>query len=284
MSKSNHYRGVHLTNSTPELLLVFLGAIIVSSSMRLDSSSLLSCTLADLFTSENIINGASCAFVWYLLVSFYYRFLHQNQSNTFTTGNSMVATARPSLKPRTEEAIWQGSVHESGHVLTLAILPEQLIPDVLDLRVDKVTERKSGSRGRLHYEYKSGEEPADLEFRRWLLVCFRAGNVAEKMLIGKEYMMSGNDYHQWELLARNYCLHQEVPYFAFPQSESEALVNSKTLNELAREIDRALHIFFEANFDLLLEMAKELKMVNDLSKEELLKVRSKVVLTNNQWI
>lgn len=272
------------TNSKSELILVFMAGTFVSATLNLQDGPLLSRTLVELLSPKYMIDGAFCAFLWYLFLSIYVRFFHKSTPDVVAVPPAMMVKARIQLKLRTEESIWQGAVHESGHALTLALLPDRLIPDILDVRVEKLTDGKTGSRGRLHYKFESGEEPGDLEFRKWLLVCFRAGNVAEKMLIGKEYMMSGNDYHQWEFLARNYCLHQEATYFASPQSESEAMLNSKTLNELGREIDYSLRQFFKANIDLLRDVANELKVVDELGKDELLNMRKRVVLSNEQWI
>jgi hypothetical protein len=188
-----------------------------------------------------------------------------------------VAKALPS-QGRSEQNKWASSVHEAGHVLTVALLPNDLVPDNLSVHIRQTVEdMNDGFAGQLCFSFESGEHPSDPVFLEWQLICYRAGAIAERILLDKDTTGHGKDYADWQRLARKrLVLYSDQAYFAEPASEAEARLNHQAFVSLAEENDATAMRLLEGNKGLLRALAENLCDKGQLTRSEILELVGQV--------
>ena len=215
-----------------------------------------------------LLNGCFAVMGWYLLSSFL-RIYYPKQD--YENPTAMGVMAKPSDTMRTEAIIWQGSVHEAGHLITLKLLPKELLPDYLHVVIKDKLSQLNGSGGYVRYSFESGEEPKESGFNYWLLCCYRAGAIAESLVLEKDYTLSGDDFRKWEVEARTHLLHSnKYHYFAIANSESEAIINATSLEKLRDDIDSDVKKLLSENVGLITDIAMALHQKKRLEREEIL--------------
>lgn len=215
-----------------------------------------------------LLNGLFVLVCWYLLLTFL-RIYYPKQDVENTA--SMAVMAKPNDTMRAESILWQGSVHEAGHLVTLKLLPESLLPESLFVVIKDKLSQLNGSGGYVRYSYESGEEPKESEFNYWLMCCYRAGAISESLVLEKNYTSSGDDFRKWEVEARKYLLHSnKYHYFATANSENEALINASSLKKLRDDIDDDVKKLLSENLNLITDIAMALHQRKRLEREEIL--------------
>jgi hypothetical protein len=213
-------------------------------------------------------NGLFAIICWYLLSTFL-RIYYPKQD--IENATAMAVMKKPNDTMREESVIWQGSVHEAGHLVTLKLLPKSLLPESLFVVIKDKLSQLNGSGGYVRYSYQSGEEPKESEFNYWLLCCYRAGAISERLVLEKNYTLSGDDFRKWEVEARTYLLHSnKYHYFATANSESEALINAGSLEQLRNDIDADVKRLLSENLNLITDIAMALHQKKRLEREEIL--------------
>ncbi|MBB4517286.1 hypothetical protein [Paraburkholderia fungorum] len=169
---------------------------------------------------------------------------------------SAAAQLAPPRVPVPIEDIRSASVHEAGHALIYAVLPE--LPGDFEVSVMTTLAPSDVFAGYVRHaavDLKTTESVAYLR-----MIVYRAGICAEKEIFGERSLGGQSDNEDWMRIATRYLgggLGSET-YFRNPEGEAQVAHNRQVLKALRDEQDDELAAFFTANHDLLDEFAQQL--------------------------
>lgn len=164
----------------------------------------------------------------------------------------------------TSEDIHIASIHEAGHALVLAALPN--LPDGFSMKA--LPQPDKGRLGSITSVDWSGIlRPKD--FLQVRLLCLLAGQQAEQFIFNEYFDGAQRDLRYWQKEAKEY-LKSGLGglYFAPIEDDYEAEQNRLTLERLKNEQNDLLQQFFKANHKVLQNLARELQAKGKLSKAD----------------
>lgn len=169
---------------------------------------------------------------------------------------SAVAQLAPPRVPVPSEDIRSASVHEAGHALIYAVLPE--LPGDFEVSVMTTLAPSDVFAGYVRHaavDLKTTESVAYLR-----MMVYRAGICAEKEIFGERSLGGQSDNEDWMRIATRHLgggVGDET-YFQNPEGEAQVAHNRQALKALRDEQDDELAAFFTANHELLDEFAQHL--------------------------
>ena len=167
------------------------------------------------------------------------------------------------------------SIHEAGHALILAALPN--IPD--QFAMETFPSPNKGRLGSINL-VDWGGYLIPQNFVQIQLLCLLAGQQAEKFIFNEHFNGSSRDLRLWQQEAKDFLKSGfgEL-YFSPVENDYEAEQNRLTLERLRNEQGDLLSRFFQANQEVLRDLAKEL-----LTKGKLLRAEVEPFLSQVQLI
>jgi hypothetical protein len=224
----------------------------------------------------HVANGIFCAMTYYLVVRVM-RLVFGVSDNmvygsTLREGGRSMTAAMMSSPVRSEECIKASAAHEAGHVLTLALLPIELLPESLGVHIlRKVHQMPEGYGGSLYFKLWPDNNASTLEILEWQMICCRSGVIAENLLLNINSAGHCKDYADWQQLARKWLvLNGERTYFLGAVSQAEAVLNHEAFVALAAEQDALATRLLEGNKTLLKAMANDLYTKGSLTRAEII--------------
>lgn len=164
----------------------------------------------------------------------------------------------------TAEDIHIASIHEAGHALVLAALPN--IPD--GFCIETLPKPNKGRLGSItSVDWGGVLRPKD--FVQIQMLCLLAGQQAEKFIFNEHFDGASRDLRHWQQEAKNFLKSGfgEL-YFSPVENDYEAEQNRLTLGRLRDEQGDLLSRFFKANQEVLQDLAKELQTQGKLLKSD----------------
>ncbi|HDR9761551.1 hypothetical protein KDX16_15810 [Burkholderia vietnamiensis] len=190
---------------------------------------------------------------------------------------SAAAQFAPPRVPVPVEDIRSTSVHEAGHALIYAVLPE--LPDDFEVSVMTMlapTDVFAGYVRHAAVDLKTTESVAYLR-----MIVYRAGICAEKEIFGERSLGGQSDNEEWMHIATRYLgggLGNET-YFKSPEEDAQVAHNRQVLKALRDEQDAELAAFFTANHELLDEFAQQLARAATMKAEQVAPYLARVTFT-----
>lgn len=187
-------------------------------------------------------------------------------------GHKHMAMLPARLKPLSEDRIRRVSCHEAGHLLGLKFFGDE--PTSLKVEVRKY---QAPYLGTLSYDFDedflSSKDAVESAMKMSL-----AGAIAEEIILGDCLIGQQTDIEKWERYARNWLasFSHSYPWFVCPSSESEALVNAKTLKSIKDSHSKQVSELLSNNTDLLIEATDIISAGMVLEGEVLLELLRKV--------
>lgn len=179
-----------------------------------------------------------------------------------------------SLKPLSEERIKRVSCHEAGHLFGLKFFGDE--PRSLKVEVRKY---QAPYLGTLSYDFDEdflcSKDAVESAMKMSL-----AGAIAEEIIFGDCLIGQQTDIEKWERYARNWLasFSHSYPWFVCPSSESEAIVNAKTLKSIKDSHSKHVSELLSNNADLLIEttdiISEGMVLEGDVLLELLRKVKT----------
>lgn len=164
----------------------------------------------------------------------------------------------------TAEDIHIASIHEAGHALVLAALPN--IPDGFSMEA-----LPKPNRGRLgsisSVDWSGILRPKD--FVEIQMLCLLVGQQAEKFIFNDHFDGASRDLRHWQQEAKNFLRSGFWGlYFSPVENDYEAEQNRLALERLRDEQSDLLSRFFKANQEVLQDLAQELRTKGKLLKAD----------------
>lgn len=227
---------------------------------------------------EPLINGATIAALYWVAVSAARSTVFRGKRMTGAVGLGVVMRGATlgvpvERKPLSESEVHRVAIHEAGHLLALALFPDKPVSVRAYAR-----DYHSSPTGHVQYEFSA---PLDASYSWAHMLNTLAGQVAEKVINGSTLHGSERDNTAWETLAKQHLRAGFAPeqlWFITPDTEGEARLNARTLEDMRAEQVQQLTAFFTANRDHLEKTAYRLKEVDVLETEESLQVLEAVAV------
>ncbi|MGR3277991.1 hypothetical protein ACSYAD_23110 [Acaryochloris marina NIES-2412] len=188
-------------------------------------------------------------------------------------------TADKSWEPKlcTSKDISVTCIHEAGHTLVYAALPN--IPEQFRMKALP----QADGRGRLgsvsSVDWNGILKPRDFLLIQLLMLL--AGQKAEECILGELFDGAHSDLRYWQEEAKNYLrLGFGEFYFSPVENDFEAEQNRQVLERLRDEQGDLLIRFFQANQEVLQDLAKELEAKGKLLKADVEPFLSKAQLVD----
>ncbi len=194
-------------------------------------------------------------------------FTSQQQSATRVMAISgAVAAMRKPLR-RADKDVLRTAIHEVGHLLLYAALPE--LPKRLMTKIRREISIDDPDRGFVQSDM-SWPAVETRSFLRWRMLVHLGGTVAEHVVLGERADGAEADTSEWTHRAHNYLVRGfgDV-YFEEPTTEQEIQINRLALNALKAEHLKVLESFLEANRSLLDELTDLLVAEGELQRSDL---------------
>ncbi|MEO0376966.1 MAG: hypothetical protein AAF329_20580 [Cyanobacteria bacterium P01_A01_bin.17] len=164
----------------------------------------------------------------------------------------------------------RASIHEAGHVLACALLPEVGQLSISARIVSEVNMQHPGqSLGRVSYCHCLKDNEASSQ--RWEMLSVLAGQEAERECLGEYCSGGAEDLMKWYRYALPYLASgfEAVTYFPEPTTAWQRETNELALSELMRRQRQELRAFFALNHNLLVELSDQLVQVKCMGQDEL---------------
>ncbi|MCD5327978.1 hypothetical protein ACFFU8_08900 [Chromobacterium piscinae] len=159
------------------------------------------------------------------------------------------------IKPRMRQPqdIYRTSVHEAGHLLMYAALPQ--LPDDLSVQVKEVLGLGDDFRGRVFHSDIAPESWSESHLH-WMMLLHLAGAEAEFTVFGERADGASEDNQHWITAATMFLASGfgEV-FFQAPISDEKLAHNRVVLNDLKAKHVAEVQEFLAANKELLEELA-----------------------------
>lgn len=188
-------------------------------------------------------------------------------------------TAEKSWEPKlcTSKDISVTCIHEAGHALVYAALPN--IPEQFRMKALP----QADGRGRLgsvsSVDWNGILKPRDFLLIQLLMLL--AGQKAEECILGELFDGAHSDLRYWQEEAKNYLrLGFGELYFTPAENDFEAEQNRQVLERLRDEQGDLLIRFFQANQEVLQDLAQELRTKGKLLKADVEPFLSKAQLVD----
>lgn len=163
------------------------------------------------------------------------------------------------------------AVHEAGHALTLALLPEELRQGAYV----KVSEEVSFTSFPEH-ENRWTMAP----YRRWEMLMLMAGPVASDLWANGAMEGGHSDLVEWQRLALSVIAAERTEGWLFePKTEQEVTINLKIIKGIEDQQVAALVSFLEANSELLDKLVGHIATYNGIDEYSLSAILEDVVTT-----
>lgn len=245
----------------------------------------------------HVANGILCAMTYYLVVRVIRLVFGVDNivyGSTLCEGGRPMTATMKSSPVRSEECIRASAAHEAGFALTLALLPIELLPQSLGVRIQrKEHQMPDGYGGSLYFKICPDDTTCTLEILEWQMICCRSGVIAENLLLNINSAGHCKDYANWHQLARKWLiLKGEMTYFMGAVSQAEAILNHETfvalasqaeaiLNQeafvaLAAEHDALARKLLEGNKSLLKAIADDLYINGSLTRAKIIEYVNQV--------
>lgn len=176
-------------------------------------------------------------------------------------------TAEKSWEPKlcTSKDISVTCIHEAGHALVYAALPN--IPEQFRMKALPQADAKGRLGAVSSVDWNGILKPKD--FLLFQLLVLLAGQQAEKFILGEIFDGAHSDLRTWQQEAKNYLrLGFGELYFSPVENDFEAEQNRQVLERLRDEQSDLLIRFFQANQEVLQDLAKELQTKGKLLKSD----------------
>jgi len=159
------------------------------------------------------------------------------------------------IKPLSDERIRRVSCHEAGHLLALACFGEP--PKSLTIEIKKY---QAPYLGTLTYDVDEDFLCSMTGVESAMKVSL-AGAIAEEIIYGDCLVGQQLDNEKWEKYCRTWLASftHQYQWFICPSTESEALVNAKTLKSIKNEHTQKVSDLLIKNTDLLIEATDIIK-------------------------
>lgn len=177
-------------------------------------------------------------------------------------------------KPLTEERIKRVACHEAGHLLAIRLFG--VLPNNIKA---VVKEYQAPILGNVRYDFDDDflclKESVESSMKVTV-----AGAIAENMIFGNCMVGAQTDSEQWERQARNWlgAFDHNFAWFECPNTEAEALINSKTLHQIKTAHEREVSTFLSEHSELLIEAMNVLFENKEIDGEVLLDMVEKTVI------
>ncbi len=245
--------------------------VVVTAIASLSNSFIVLLTIVVIFTAVSImtpaykellylpiINGATIAIVYFIIINFARRFSLNPMVNVSVKQGGSTALRFPV----SEKEMMRFAIHEAGHLLSLRFFHES--PKLVTAFVRKYV---SNPNGRVYYEFDS---PLDQKYSWAHMLSTLAGQIAETVYFGEHKIGSESDNQQWEQQAKRHLnsgFSHERLWFSSPGSESEAQLNAKTLLDLRQEQVKQIKGFLSNNKEQLIFTAYRLIEADQIKTE-----------------
>lgn len=234
-----------------------LNDLYLQSKENLETSIAIGLSILALFAFNQIL---------YLLDRFLYSLQDLGQNSQRKAAGEQETDFEINWMPKlcTSEDMHVTSIHEAGHALVLAALPN--ISDGFNMEV--LPQSQKGRLGSITaVDWNGILRPKD--FLQIELLCLLAGQQAEKFIFNEYFDGSQRDLRHWQTEAKDYLRSGfgEL-YFSPTENDYEAEQNKLALEKLRDVQIDLLSTFFEANQQVLQDLAKELQAKGKLSKTD----------------
>jgi len=193
-----------------------------------------------------------------------------------SVGTAAASYTSMSLKKLTEDDVNIIAIHEAGHALIYAVLPN--LASSAFVRIGQRNE-SNNSLGCVSFFEWTGTLKSK-SFWEIQLLCLLAGQQAELLIYEESYNGSASDIRSWMKEAKAYLEAGlgEV-YLASPRNQLEVQENFLILQRLKNKQSDLLAHFLRVNKGVLFDLATTLKEKRELSGEDLKPFLSRVIVT-----
>lgn len=170
----------------------------------------------------------------------------------------------PIYAPLNDAALRQLALHDAGHVLVYAALPD--LPEDIVLRLRDC----ASSLCACHSERRQAPIYSKAMYLEWKMLVLMAGSVTERIVTGKQSHHTLRDQETWQELARSHLtINGPSMYFVAPQNAFEQQTNTELLERLRASQIALLETLVEQNQHIVSALTealldKECLRYNDL--------------------
>lgn len=182
-------------------------------------------------------------------------------------------------RPRSPQAVRRTAVHEAGHALLYAALPE--LPAKMTVTVLAKISMTDVYRGSVASDWDWTEAETESAMRLRMLIDL-GGTVAEQVVFGERADGAGGDNERWTVVAERYlaCGFGE-PYFGPPANASQTEHNRLVLGALKSAQYSALIEFCQLNRAVMDDMTERLVETSQLDRADVAQLLERVQFTSS---
>lgn len=182
-------------------------------------------------------------------------------------------------RPRSPQAVRRTAVHEVGHALLYAALPE--LPAKMSVTVLAKISMTDLYRGSVASDWDWTEAETESAMRLRMLIDL-GGTLAEQVVFGERADGAGEDNERWTAIAERYlaCGFGE-PYFAKPANANQIEHNRLALSAIKSGQYSALTEFFQLNRSVVDDMTDRLVATSQLDRDDVAQLLQRVQFTSS---